>query len=70
MAKNTERVFIRNARLSFPALAEPRETMKGNGDLKYQATFIMDKDNPCVEQIRAATARLAQTEFKDRAKQV
>lgn len=69
-SKHTERVFIKNARLSFPALAEPRETMKGKGDSKYQATFILDKDNPCVEQIKAATARIAQAEFRDRAKQV
>lgn len=70
MAKNTERIFIKNARLSFPALDEPRETMKGKGDSKYQATFILEKDNPCVEQIKAATARIAQAEFRDRAKQV
>lgn len=69
-SKHTERIFIRNARLSFPALAEPRESMKGKGDLKYQATFILDKDSPCVDQIRAATARIAQAEFKDKAKQV
>lgn len=70
MAKNTERIFVKNARLSFPALVEPRESMKGKGDSKYQATFILDKDNPCVEQIRAATARIAQAEFRDKAKQV
>ncbi len=69
-SKHTERIFIKNARLSFPALDEPRETMKGKGDKKYQATFILDKDNPCVEQIKAATARIAQAEFRDRAKQV
>ena len=69
-SRHTERVFIKNARLSFPALAEPRETMKGKGDSKYQATFILDKDNPCVDQIKAATARIAQAEFRDRAKQV
>ena len=70
MARHTERVFIKNARLSFPALAEPRETMKGKGDSKYQATFILEKDNPCIKSIREATARIAQAEFKDRAKQV
>jgi hypothetical protein len=44
--------------------------MKGKGDSKYQATFILDKDNPCVDQIKAATARIAQAEFRDRAKHV
>ena len=69
-SKHTERVFIKNARLSFPALDEPRETMKGKGDKKYQATFILEKDNPCVKAIKEATVRIAQAEFKDRAKQV
>lgn len=70
MAKNVERIFIKNARLSFPALDEPKETMKGNNELKYQASFILERDNPCVKDIRAAIGRLAQAEWKDRAKQV
>ena len=41
MAKKNERVFIRGARLSFPALDEPREAMAGQGDPKYQATFLL-----------------------------
>lgn len=70
MSKNVERIFIKNARLSFPALDEPAETMKGNKDLKYQATFIIERDNPCVKEIKLAIGRLAQAEWKDRAKQV
>ena len=42
MAKKNERVFIRGARLSFPALDEPREAMAGQGDPKYQATFLLE----------------------------
>lgn len=69
-SKPTERVFIKDARLSFPALAEPRESMKGKGDKKYQATFILDKDNSCVKTIKEATVRIAQAYFKDKTKQV
>lgn len=70
MARQTERVFIKNARLSFPALAEKRPVMKGSDKMKYQATFILDRDNPCVKAIHEATVRLAQAEFKDKAKQM
>ena len=70
MARKTERVFIRNARLSFPALAEKRAVMKGDAKEKYMATFILDRDNPCVLQIHEATVRLAQAAFGDKAKQV
>ena len=48
MATRSVRVFITDARLSYPALDEPKETMAGNGDLKYQATFLIAPDNPCV----------------------
>lgn len=70
MSKNVERIFIKNARLSFPALDEPAETMKGNKDLRYQATFILEPENPCVREIKLAIGRLATVEWKDRAKQV
>ena len=70
MARQTERIFIKNARLSFPALDEKRPVMKGDDKLKYQATFILDKDNPCVKEIIEATKRLANAEFKDKARSV
>ena len=70
MARQTERIFIKNARLSFPALDEKRPVMKGDDKLKYQATFILDKDNPCVKEIIEATKRLANAEFKDKARAV
>ena len=65
-----ERVFIQNARLSFPALAEPRETMAGNGDLKYQATFLLDPDNPSVKRLQEAIIKIARSEYKEKADSV
>lgn len=63
MAKFTKRVFVRNARLSFPSLDEPRETMAGSGQVKYMATFIMDVDNPSVKAIKDAITEVAVAEF-------
>lgn len=66
-SKIRERIFISGARLSFPALDEPRETMPGKGDLKYQATFVLTPDNPSVEKIRKAIEKVARAEFGDKA---
>lgn len=67
MAKKTERVFIRGARLSFPALDEPRATMAGGNDLKYQATFLLEPNNPSLQQVRAALMSVASAMWGDRA---
>lgn len=67
MTKKTVRVFIRGARLSFPALDEPRASMVGAEDLKYQATFLLEPSNPCVQQIRAAIHEVAVAEWGTRA---
>lgn len=63
MAKNTERVFIRNARLSYPALDRPRESMAGQGAPKYQATFLLEPDNPSVAKLKEAIRRVAIAEW-------
>lgn len=70
MPKKTERVFIRGARLSFPALDEPRATMAGGNDLKYQATFLIEPNNPCLQQLRAALMSVASAMWGDRASAV
>lgn len=70
MPKKTERVFIRGARLSFPALDEPRATMAGGNDLKYQATFLIEPSNPCLQQLRAALMSVASAMWGDRASAV
>lgn len=68
MARISKRVFIRNARLSFPSLDEPRESMSGDGSMKYQATFILDPSNPSVKTIGDALTAIAQEFFKDKDK--
>ena len=70
MAKKNERVFIRGARLSFPALDEPREAMAGQGDPKYQATFLLEPSNESVPLIQAALMSVARSMWGDRAAQV
>lgn len=70
MAKKNERVFIRGARLSFPSLDEPREAMAGQGDPKYQATFLLEPSNPSVQLIQRAVMSVASAMWGDRAAQV
>ena len=70
MAKKNERVFIRGARLSFPALDEPREAMAGQGDPKYQATFLLEPSNPSVPLIQEALMSVARSMWGERAAQV
>ena len=70
MAKKNERVFIRGARLSFPALDEPREAMAGQGDPKYQATFLLEPSNESVPLIQAALLSVARSMWGERAAQV
>ena len=64
------RVFISAARLSFPALDEPREAMNGQGSPKYQATFLIAPDNPCVPKIKEAIAQAARAYFGQQADKV
>ena len=69
MAKTNERVFIRNARLSYPALDKPRASSfdAAGADPKYQATFLMEPSNPSVQAIWAAVQKVANAEFGDKA---
>lgn len=70
MVKKNERVFIRGARLSFPSLDEPREAMAGQGDPKYQATFLLEPSNPSVPLIQEALMSVARSMWGERAAQV
>lgn len=69
MSKLNERVFIRNARLSYPALDKPRSSSfdAAGADPKYQATFLMEPSNPSVQAIWAAVQKVAAAEFGDKA---
>ena len=67
MTKKTVRVFIGDARLSYPALDEPKPAMAGSDDLKYQATFLLDPANPTVETVKKAIWEVACAAWGDRA---
>ena len=67
MTKKTVRVFIGDARLSYPALDEPKPAMVGSDDLKYQATFLLAPSNPTVEAVKKAIWEVACAAWGDRA---
>ena len=72
MSKCNERVFIRGARLSYPALDKPRASSfdASGADPKYQATFLIAPDNPAMAAIRAAIQKVAEAEFGAKAMSV
>ena len=72
MAKMNERVFIRGARLSYPALDKPRASSfdAAGADPKYQATFLMEPSNPSVQAIWAAIQKVATAEFGAKAQSI
>ena len=72
MSKCNERVFIRGARLSYPALDKPRASSfdASGADPKYQATFLIAPDNPAMSAIRAAIQKVAEAEFGPKAMSV
>ena len=72
MSKCNERVFIRGARLSYPALDKPRASSfdASGADPKYQATFLIAPDNPAIAAIRAAIQKVAEAEFGAKAMSV
>lgn len=65
MTKQNERVFIRGARLSYPALDKPRASSfdTAGADPRYQATFLMEPNSPSVKALWAAITKVAQAEF-------
>ena len=67
MTKKTVRVFIGDARLSYPALDEPKPAMAGSDDLKYQAAFLLAPSNPTVEAVKKAIWEVACAAWGDRA---
>lgn len=56
-------VRLRNVRLSFPALFQPRAFEEG-GDASFQATFLMDKDSEDSKLLAQGIAHVVKTAFK------
>ena len=57
-----ESVLILGVRLSFPALAEPKQVL-GMGDPKYQASFIFPRNSQAHTAIQQAVQRVAAAAF-------
>ena len=71
MQKISERVFIRGARLSYPALDKPvASNFDAQAEPKYQATFLMEPKGEAVQALWAAIRRVADSVYGDKAQQV
>lgn len=66
--RKTIRVYIEDARLSYPVLDEPKQIM-GKGDTFYQATFLIAPDNPSVARIKKAISEVAKSFFDEKVAQ-
>lgn len=56
------RVFITDARLSYPSLVEPRKPLMG-GEPKFDATFLVAPNSPAAQQLQQAIQSVADEEF-------
>lgn len=59
------RVMIRNARLAFPALFQPR-AVNGEGKPRFSATLLLDARDPQIEAIRKTIAAVAREKWKEK----
>jgi hypothetical protein len=60
------RLMIRDARLAFPALFQPR-TVNGEGKPRYSATLLLDANDPQIAAVRKTIAHVAKEKWKDKA---
>lgn len=60
------RLMIRDARLAFPALFQPR-TVNGEGKPRYSATLLLDANDPQIAAIRKTITHVAKEKWKDKA---
>jgi len=59
------RMMIRDARLAFPALFQPR-TVNGEGKPRYSATLLLDANDPQIAAIRKTITAVAREKWKDK----
>ena len=57
------RVFITDARLSYPSLVEPRAPLNQGGEPKFDATFLVAPNSPAAQQLQQAIQSVADEEF-------
>ena len=67
MAKT--KVFIADARISYPALEEPRLSVNGDNP-RYEATFLFAPDSPAAQQLKQAVETVAREEFGPQADRI
>lgn len=64
--KTPERVMLKNCRLAFPALFEPKATVDSDGKPgkpRYTAVLIIPKDHPQVKEVKSAIRHAAETKW-------
>ncbi len=68
MSQIPEIIYITDARLSFPHLAEPQvqtDAIKGTTRTTYNGDFIVEKTNPAIQQFMARFSQLAQATWPE-----
>lgn len=71
MANNkfvSERVFLKNVRVSYPALDEPKAAF--GGDPKFECTFLMEENSENAKTVTSAVKKVATDYFGDKARSV
>lgn len=71
MASNkfvSERVFLKNVRVSYPALDEPKSF--AGGEPKFECTFLMEENSDNAKNVAATVKKVATDYFGDKARSV
>jgi hypothetical protein len=66
MATTPRTVILKNVRLTFPQLFEPKQ-VNGQGEAKYSAAFLFPRSHACVAALQAAILAAATEQWKDKA---
>lgn len=56
---------LKNARLSFPALFEPRD-FNGDGKFRWSANFIVPKNDPQIDELKKIITAISLDQWKDK----
>ncbi len=63
--KKEKKMILKKVRLSFPSLFTPT-SFRGEGDKKYEATFLIEKGSANHKMIKAAVDEMHKSEFKNK----
>lgn len=61
------RIMLRDVRISFPVLWEPRGFNDSEENKRYSATFIFPPDSPAIAEIKKAMMEVAKERWKEKA---